>query len=122
MIGAGYYSQDGVLEGPWYKRYTFRINSGGKRGIISFGENISLIHTDQKLTNLWTSSFTNALSMPPVIPVYDPNEPSGRGGYGYGNGKYETYNTNPVALQESVNDMQNGNRILGQFVCGNWKY
>lgn len=115
MLGTGYYSQDGVLEGPWYKRYTFRINSEGKRGIITFGENISLIHTDQKLTNLWTSSFTNALSMPPVIPVYDPNEPSGRGGYGYGNGKYETYNTNPVALQQSVNDRLANNRILGNL-------
>lgn len=113
MLGTGYYSQDGVLEGPWYKRYTFRINSEGKRGILTFGENISLIHTNQKLTNLWTSSFTNALSMPPVIPVYDPNEPSGRGGYGYGNGRYETYNTNPVALQESVNDRQTHNRVVG---------
>ncbi|MBN1791150.1 MAG: TonB-dependent receptor [Bacteroidales bacterium] len=115
MLGAGYYTQDGVLEGPWYKRYTFRINSEGKRGIITFGENISIIHTKQKLTNLWTSSFTNALSMPPVIPVYDPDEPSGRGGYGYGNGRFETYNTNPVALQESVNDKQTHNRVVGNL-------
>jgi TonB-linked SusC/RagA family outer membrane protein len=113
MLGAGYYSQDGVLEGPWYDRYTFRVNSEGKKGIFTFGENISLIHTSQKLTNLWTSSFTNALSMPPVIPVYDPNEPSGRGGYGYGNGRFETYNTNPVALQQSVDDNMLQNRVVG---------
>lgn len=115
MMSAGFFSQDGVLEGPWYDRYTFRVNTEGKRGIFTFGENISLIRTEQKLTNLFTSSFTNALSMPPTIPVYDPNEPSGRGGYGYGSSQFETYNTNPVALQQSIIDRQTNNRLVGNM-------
>lgn len=115
MVDAGYYSQDGVLVGPNYNRYTLRVNTEGKKSFITFGENISLMHTDQKLTNLGQSSFTNALSMPPVIPVYDPNEPSGRGGYGYGSGKYQTYNYNPVGLQESLDDRLTNNRVLGNL-------
>ncbi|MBL7112289.1 MAG: TonB-dependent receptor [Bacteroidales bacterium] len=113
MLGAGYFSQDGVLQGPWYNRYSFRVNSEGRRGRFSVGENISFLHTDRKSEN--GGSFSNALSMPPVIPVYDPDEISGRGGYGYGSVKYPTYSTNPVAAQESIEDIQAGNRLIGNL-------
>jgi TonB-linked SusC/RagA family outer membrane protein len=115
MIGGGYFSQDGVLKGPWYDRYTFRINSEGRQGKITFGENLSFIRTNQKLTNTGTSSFANALTMPPVIPVRDPNEITGRGYYGYGSVSYPTYSTNPVAQQESVEDRLNNNRLIGNL-------
>jgi TonB-linked SusC/RagA family outer membrane protein len=53
--------------------------------------------------------------MPPVIPVYDPDEISGRGGYGYGSVKYPTYSYNPVAEQESIDDHQSSNRLAGNI-------
>ena len=115
MIGGGYFTQDGVLTGPWYDRYTFRINSEGKQGKITFGENVSFIRTNQKLTNTGTSSFANALTMPPVIPVRDPYEITGRGYYGYGSVSYPTYSTNPVAEQENVDDRQTNNRLIGNL-------
>ena len=115
MIGAGYYSQDGVLEGPWYNRLTFRVNSETKKGKLTLGENFSFIRSDQKYTNTNQSSFSNALSMPPVIPVYDPDEISGRGGYGYGNVMYPTYSSNPVALQQSVDNTETHNRFIGNI-------
>lgn len=115
MIGGGYYTRDGVLKGPWYDRYSFRVNSESSRGRFRFGENLTGYRTNQKITNTGTSSFTNALSMPPVIPVYDPEEISGRGGYGYGSVKYPTYSTNPVAQQESIDDIINHNRIVGNI-------
>jgi TonB-linked SusC/RagA family outer membrane protein len=113
MLGAAYYSQDGVLQGPWYKRYSFRVNTEGKRGRFTIGENISFLHYNSRGTN--GGPFSNALSMPPVIPVYDPDEISGRGGYGYGSVKYPTYSTNPVAAQESIADLYNRNRLIGNL-------
>lgn len=115
LIGAGYYSQDGVLEGPWYNRLTFRVNSETTKGRFTVGENFSYIRSNQKYTNTNQSSFTNALSMPPVIPVYDPDEISGRGGYGYGNVMYPTYSSNPVALQQSVDNTETHNRLIGNI-------
>jgi TonB-dependent starch-binding outer membrane protein SusC len=119
LIGGGYFSQDGVLKGPFYDRYTFRVNSEGTQGKVTFGENLSFIRTNQKLTNTGASSFANALSMPPVIPVRDPDEISQRGGYGYGSVNYPTYSTNPVGEQESVDDRLFNNRLLGN-IYGEW--
>jgi TonB-linked SusC/RagA family outer membrane protein len=119
LIGGGYFSQDGVLNGPFYNRYTFRVNAEGTQGKITFGENLSFIRTNQKLTNTSTSSFANALSMPPVIPVRDPDEISQRGGYGYGSVSYPTYSTNPVGQQESVDDRLSNNRLIGN-IYGEW--
>lgn len=113
MIGSGIFSQDGVLEGPEYNRFTFRINSEGRHGILKIGENITFSHAKNKATNTNTSSFINALIMPPVLPIYDQNEPSGRGGFGYGNNFYPTYVTNPVAQQQSIDNRVTDNRVIG---------
>ncbi len=113
MMGAGFYSQDGVLEGPGYKRFSYRINSEGTYGNLRVGENITLSSANKKNTNYNSSSFTNALVMPPVIPVYDPAEPSGRGGFGYGSVYYPTYSTNPLAQQLSIDNRSVDNRVIG---------
>ena len=115
MMGAGVFSQDGVLIGPKYNRFTYRINSEGRHGILKIGENITLSHANSKATNTNTSSFINALIMPPVLPIYNPNEPSGRGGYGYGNNFYPTYTSNPVAQQESIDNRSTDNRLIGNI-------
>jgi len=119
MLGGGYFSQEGVLKGPWYDRYTFRVNAEGTQGKIRFGENLSFIRTNQKLTNTGTSSFANALTMPPVIPVRDPDEITGRGYYGYGSVRYPTYSTNPVGQQETLDDRVYNNRLIGN-IFGEW--
>ncbi|MFT3739950.1 MAG: TonB-dependent receptor [Breznakibacter sp.] len=113
MTGIGFFSQDGVLQGPWYERFTYRVNSEGRYGILKIGQNLTLSSASRKLTNTGTSSFTNALVMPPVIPIYDPDEPSGRGGYGYGSVYFPTYSTNPVAQQETVDNRTVDNRVIG---------
>jgi TonB-linked SusC/RagA family outer membrane protein len=112
-IGAGYYSHEGVLKGPWYNRLTFRVNTETTKGRLTVGENFSYMRANQKHTN--GGSFSNALQMPPVIPVYNPDEISGRGGYGYGNVMYPTYASNPVAIQESIDNTEAHNRIIGNL-------
>lgn len=113
MVGLGYYDQDGIIEGPWYKRYSMRVNSSGKKGIFSFGESLSIIKTEQRMTQ--GGSFGNALTMPPVIPVYDPAESSQRGGFGYGSVSYPTYASNPLAIQRTVEDIRNNYRAIGNI-------
>lgn len=113
MMGAGYYKQTGILMGPHYDRFTYRVNSEGRYGIFKIGENITLALNNIKKTNSTNSSFTNALQTPPVIPVYDPDEPSGKGGYGYGNNYFPTYTYNAVALQQSVDNREVDHRVIG---------
>ncbi|MCD8385327.1 MAG: TonB-dependent receptor [Bacteroidales bacterium] len=112
-IGAGYYNQTGVIEGPKYERYTVRFNSDATYRAFKIGENFTYQHTDTKDYN--GGSFLNSLTMPPVIPVYDPDEPSGKGGFGYGSSDFPTYSTNPVANQKSVDSRSVNDRIIGNI-------
>ena len=86
----------GTVEGTGYNKYAFRVNTSGKKGIFSYGENLS--YTTYKRKGRPGNPFSNFISMPPTIPVLDDSHP---GGYGYGD-KYRasTYALNPVAMQE----------------------
>lgn len=121
-VGAGYLSQTAIMEGPEYKRFTARVNTDATYGIFKIGENMTFQHTDNFTTN--GGSFANALTTPPVIPVYDPDEPSHKGGFGYGNADFPTYTTNPVANQQSVRNEQVNDRIIGNVFAelAIWKY
>ncbi|MCR5271115.1 MAG: TonB-dependent receptor [Prevotella sp.] len=110
-IGGGYMDQTGVIDGPDYRRFTARINSDATYGILKIGENLTFQHTIHHETT--GGGFWNALSMPSVIPVRDPNEGSGRGGYGYGGTNFLTYTSNPVGEQERYQDLSINNRALG---------
>ena len=109
-IGAGYMSQTAVMEGPKYQRFTGRINADATYGILKIGINSTFQHARNNETR--SGSFANALAMPPVIPVYDPNEPTGRGGFGYGSADFPTYSSNPVAIQKSHEGLQVDNRVI----------
>lgn len=114
-VGAGYFSQTGVLAGPEYERFTARINSDATFGNFKIAENLTFQHTDNMTTN--GGSFSNALSMPSVIPVYDPDEPSHKGGFGYGSADFPTYASNPVANQKSVRNNQVNDRVIGNVTA-----
>lgn len=106
---------DGALYGTGYDKYGFRVNTSGRKGIFEFGENF--FYTRSSRDNMGSSSWSNFITMPPTIPVYDANNP---GGYGYGSSdRANTYALNPVAqenINESVNDEEYmyGN-IFGQI-------
>src|SRR5574344_99680 len=109
-IGAGYMDQTGVMEGPEYQRFTTRLNADASYGILKIGINSTFQNAVNHGTN--SGSFANALSMPTVIPVYDPDEPSGKGGYGYGSADFPTYSSNPVAIQNSYKSRSVDNRAI----------
>ena len=109
-IGGGYMDQTGVISGPEYQRFTARLNADATYGILKIGANSTFQHTVHHETT--GGSFWNALSMPSVIPVYDPEEGSQHGGYGYGNGNFLTYTSNPIGEQERYQDLSVNNRVI----------
>lgn len=110
LVSAGYFSQDGTIVGPWYKRYSFRVNSDMTKGRLHVGESIYLAHIDQRRVN--GLPFEEVARMWPTIPVYDPNEPSGSG-FGYGNQNNNTFGTNPIGLQLKDDNLGKGYKMQG---------
>lgn len=108
-VSMGYHNNNGVSYGNTFERYNFRVNSQGKRGWFSFGENLaySLINIDPNQTN----TYNDIMRMLPTIPVYDENNP---GGYGYGDAaKYNTFGTNPIAHEDLEYRHYRQNRLNG---------
>ncbi len=111
FVSAGYYNNDGVSYGNTFDRYSFRVNTQGKKGWFSFGENLaySLTNTDPNQTN----TFNDFLLMIPTIPIYDENIP---GGYGYGDAaKYNTFGVNPIAREDLEYRHFRQNRLNGSL-------
>ena len=111
FVSAGYYNNDGVSYGNTFDRYSFRVNTQGKKGWFSFGENLaySLTNTDPNQTN----TYNDFLRMMPTIPTYDENNP---GGYGYGDAaKYNTFGVNPIAREDLEYRHFRQNRLNGSL-------
>ena len=108
LVSGNFFKQDGVVEGPWHKRYSLRVNTGYKKGIFTFGENMLVSRTETR--PMTGTSFIDLLRMPPVIPVYDDTK---AGGYGTGSTQSQTYGTNPIGQQETRDYRQTSNRIIG---------
>ncbi|MDR0542095.1 MAG: TonB-dependent receptor [Dysgonamonadaceae bacterium] len=108
MLSFDLYNEDGVVIGPFHDRMTIRSNTEAKKGIFTIGENLMIGRSETK--TLQGSPFIDLARMPPVIPVYDPEN---QGGYGYGSAAYQTYGTNPVGLQETRDYRQYNLRIIG---------
>ena len=112
-LSAGYFNQRGTVVGPQFERFTVRVNTGFNRGRLRIGENLQLVRANQTRLNAPAvngSPFTNIVRLPPVLPVYDPAQP---GGYGIGTNNAITFGTNPLALQDLLNDTGTSNRVLG---------
>lgn len=113
-VSANYMNDHGTVYGTNYKKYAFRVNTSGEKGIFSYGEN--LYFTNEITNGMWGNPFANIIAMPPTIPIHDDTHP---GGYGYGNpDRANTYALNPIAgqdLQSNINKgfFTNGN-IYGQ--------
>lgn len=110
-VSAGYYNNEGISYGNNFDRYSFRVNTQGKKGWFSFGENLaySLINRDP----LQTNPYNDFVRMMPTIPLYDENNP---GGYGYGDAaKYNTFGTNPIAREDLEKMQERQNRLNGSL-------
>lgn len=105
LFSGNLFSQDGVVKGPKHDRSAIRVNTGMKKGIFSFGENLLFSHTETK--PMIGVPFIDLCRMPPIIPVREAN-----GKYGTGSPLYQTYGTNPIGLQETRDIRQTSNRLM----------
>lgn len=110
FVSGGYYDNEGVTYGNSFNRYSFRVNTEGKRGLFTFGENLSYSFTDKD--PLQTNPYNDVIRMMPTIPLYDANNP---GGYGYGDSNANTFGTNPIARENLEKQQEKQNRINGSI-------
>jgi TonB-linked SusC/RagA family outer membrane protein len=110
-VSGEYYKNDGVLYSSSYERFSVRVNTSAKRGIFGMGQTLTL--SNNKVDPTAASTIMDVLSMAPVVPVYDTNNP---GGYGYGDPRTNNnIGNNPIA-QEDLQIQENMNfRIRGSI-------
>ncbi|MCF8226026.1 MAG: TonB-dependent receptor [Bacteroidales bacterium] len=101
---------EGTLYGMFYDRNSFRVNSSGKKGVFSYGQNLRFV--DNSWDGYAGSPFAEVIAISPTIPVYDPNN---HGGFGFGDpDSCNTYALNPIARQEIE-----GRAIRNTYLSGN---
>jgi len=108
LVSGNLFKQDGVVQGPTHQRSTIRVNTGMKKGIFTFGENILFSCSETK--PMIGVPFIDLCRMPPIIPVID-----SIGKYGVGSPAYQTYGTNPIGLQKTRDYLQTSNRLVGNI-------
>lgn len=111
-VSLNYLNNTGTTRGTEMERYSFRVNTESKRGIFTIGENLA-ISEFRVVPYSGGNPFYDAMRMTPDIPVYDSTHP---GGYGYGDeARARTFGTNPVAIQNLVNNRSLNTRIRGDL-------
>lgn len=114
-----YNNNNGAMKYTGFEKYGFRINTAGKKGIFSYGENLYYTYSNRKVLNGIGSVWQNFISMPPTISVYDPEHGSG---FGYGDVDHaNSYGLNPVAMQELENAKNKEEYLFGN-VFGQVEY
>ncbi len=111
FMSANYFGNEGTVVGTDFDRISFRVNSSGTKGIFSIGENIAI--SNAKTDEMSGAPIIDVYRMTPTIPLYDPSNP---GGYGYGKqGVADTFGTNPLALADFSNVINQNFRIRGNI-------
>ena len=115
LLSGSVFDQEGTVFNTGFRRYNLRVNSEARRGRFTVGEALAL--SQAKQSDFPNGIFGNSalplidvVSLLPVIPVRDPNNP---GGYGYGSDALPNYGTNPVAVLEQNSNNRRSNQVLG---------
>ncbi|MCF8229449.1 MAG: TonB-dependent receptor [Bacteroidales bacterium] len=117
LLGAGYFSQDGIIHGSDFKRYSFRANLDrnlSKR--IKIGSSIMYTHTQANTVPTSTPGgffpgvVNTALIFSPILPVYDED-----GEYTLTDPNADAWLDNPVAVTRDVEAVSKTNRLIGNF-------
>lgn len=113
LVSMNYFDNPGTVYGTSMNRYTFRVNTEGKKGIFTIGENMAVSNTYVEEQNSVFSKHIDVLRMLPIIPIYDPNN---FGGYGYGNeATARTFGSNPIATEDLMQTTNENLRIRGNI-------
>ena len=108
---AGYFQQDGTLNGSNFERFTLRLNGDIQANkYIKIGNSLALTHFSERQLFTDNTEFgvlNNVLQAPPTLPVFNPDatwyEPKEADGYG---------EPNPVQQSLVTNSSFTRNRVL----------
>ncbi len=90
-----YMDNTGTTIGRHMSRLAARVNSNGKLGIFTFGENLAVSRSKVKNNG---GGITDVIQMLPTIPIYDDSEYATTHGYGRGNlTNARALSNNPIA-------------------------
>ena len=113
LVSMNYMDNPGTVYGTSMNRYTFRVNTEGKKGILTIGQNLAISNTFVENQNSVFSKHIDVLRMLPIIPVYDEKNP---GGYGYGNeATARTFGSNPIGSEDLMFNSDENLRIRGNL-------
>ncbi|WP_426485487.1 SusC/RagA family TonB-linked outer membrane protein [Flavobacterium sp. 2] len=111
FMSGNYFGNEGTVVGTDFDRISFRVNSSGTKGIFSIGENLAI--SNSKTDEMSGNPIIDVYRMTPTIPLYDASNP---GGYGYGKqGVADTFGTNPLAIADFANTINENFRIRGNI-------
>lgn len=115
FVSGNYFSNKGTVISTKFDRISFRVNSTGKKGIFTIGENLALSNakTDEigAPEAMRGNPMIDVIRMFPTIPVYDESNP---GGFGYGReGVANTFAANPVAIANLIDEEIENFRVRG---------
>ncbi|RKD89832.1 TonB-dependent receptor [Mangrovibacterium diazotrophicum] len=113
LVSTNYYDNPGTVYGTSMERYSFRVNTEGKKGIFTIGENLAVSNTFVENQNSVFSKHIDVLRMLPIIPIYNENNP---GGYGYGDeATARTFGSNPIATEDLMYNSDENLRLRGNL-------
>ena len=111
-VSAGYFQQDGTLNGSNFERFTVRANGDiNLNKYVKIGNSLSVSHQEDRQLNTGNDEFgvlNNVIQAPPTLPVYNPNgtlyEPSPADNFA---------EPNPVLQSLITNSKFVRNRLIG---------
>ncbi len=113
LVSMNYFDNPGTVYGTSMNRYSLRVNTEGKKGILTIGENLAISNTFVEEQNSVFSKHIDVLRMLPIIPIHDSNN---FGGYGYGNeATARTFGSNPIATEDLMSTTNENLRIRGNL-------
>lgn len=119
-VSGSYFKNKGAVIGNEFERASLRVNTSGRKGRFSFGQNMLLSYTqdDPVAGDIFTNPFVDMITMIPVIPVKDASRfasatnPEGWG-IGLNNAYVNTLAANVPALQSLLQTNQYNFKIRG---------
>ena len=114
-LSAGYFQQDGTLNGSNFERFTVRANGDiTLNKYVKVGNSLAITHQQDRQLNTGNDEFgvlNNVIQLPPTIPVYNPD-----GSYYQPTATVDNFiEPNPVLQSLITNAKFSRNRIIGSF-------
>ncbi|WP_254245042.1 SusC/RagA family TonB-linked outer membrane protein [Hymenobacter sp. BRD67] len=114
-LSAGYFQQDGTLNGSNFERFTLRANGDIQLNkYVKVGNSLAVSHQEDRQLNTGNDEFgviNNVIQLPPTIPVYNPD-----GTYYEPTATADNFiEPNPVLQSLITNSKFSRNRIIGSF-------